>query len=114
MKAYTYMFNNLLVGPKYINVMGENMRTSEEYVSDLEKMRGNVYMGGELVKRADPRIRPGINVMSVAFDLAQNSDYEGLMTASSHLTGEKINRFTHIPQTIDEEAERYGKTGHNS
>jgi aromatic ring hydroxylase len=82
--------------------MGENMRTSKEYVSDLEKMRDNVYMGGELVKRTGPRIRPGINVMSVTFDLTHDPDYEELMTASSHLTGEKINRFTHIPQNVDD------------
>ncbi|MFQ6080578.1 MAG: 4-hydroxyphenylacetate 3-hydroxylase family protein [Candidatus Bathyarchaeia archaeon] len=78
------------------------MRTSEEYISDLEKMRDNVYMGGELVKRTDPRIRPGINVMSVTFDLAHDPDYEVLMTAKSHLTDEKINRFTHIPQNVDD------------
>jgi len=78
------------------------MRTPEKYMSDLEKMRDNVYMGGELVKRTDPRIRPGINVMSVTFDLPHNPDYEILMTAKSHSTDEKINRFTHIPQNVDD------------
>lgn len=78
------------------------MRTSEEYVLDLERMKDNVYMGGKLVKRIDPRIMPGINVISVTYDLAQDPDYEELVAAKSHLTGKKINRFTHIPQKVDD------------
>ena len=74
------------------------MRTAEEYISDLKRMKKNIYIGGERVGRDDPRLKPGINVMSITFDLAQDPKYEELMTAKSHLTGEKINRFTHIPQ----------------
>ena len=74
------------------------MRSSAEYRADLEKMKPNLYIGGEKVGRDDPRIKPGINVMSVTFDLAQDPDYDGVVTAKSHLTGKKINRFTHPPQ----------------
>ena len=74
------------------------MRTSAEYLSDLKKMKRNVYVGGERVERDDPRCFPGIKVMSITFDLAQNPDYEGLVTATSSLTGNKINRFNHLPQ----------------
>lgn len=74
------------------------MRTSAEYYADLLKMKPNLYIGGERVGRDDPRIRPGINVMSVTFDLGQHPDWEKLMTATSSLTGKKINRFTHLPQ----------------
>ena len=74
------------------------MRSSAQYVSDLMKMKPNLYIGGERVGRDDPRIRPGINVMSITFDLAQHPDYQELMTATSSLTGKKINRYTHPPQ----------------
>lgn len=74
------------------------MRTPAEYYADLLKMKPNLYIGGEKVGRDDPRVRPGINVMSVTFDLAQHSDWEKLMTATSSLTDKKINRFTHLPQ----------------
>ena len=74
------------------------MRTPEEYFSDLKKMKPNLYIGGEKVGRDDPRIRPGINVMKVTFELAQKPEWEELMTATSHLTGKKVNRFTHPPQ----------------
>jgi len=75
------------------------MRTSREYVSDLSKLKPNLYIGGDRVGRGDPRIQPGVRVMSVTFDLAQEPQWEGVLTATSHLTGDTINRFTHIPQT---------------
>ncbi|NOQ18056.1 MAG: aromatic ring hydroxylase [Dehalococcoidales bacterium] len=74
------------------------MRNSREYISGLIRMRPNLCIGGETVDRNDPRIKPGINVMSVTFDLAQNPDWEGLLTATSSLTNNQINRFTHLPQ----------------
>jgi len=74
------------------------MRSSTEYFSDLKKMKSNLYVGGERVGRDDPRIKPGINVMSITFDLAQDSRWDDLVTAVSHLTGKRINRFTHPPQ----------------
>jgi len=74
------------------------MRTSAEYRAALEKMKPNLYIGGEKVGRDDPRIRPGINVMSVTFDLAQDPKWEELITTKSSITGKKINRFTHLPQ----------------
>lgn len=74
------------------------MRTSAEYRTDMKKMKPNLYIGGERVGRDDLRIKPGMNVMSVTFDLAQDPQWDELLTATSSLTGEKINRFTHLPQ----------------
>ena len=74
------------------------MRTTGEYQSDLEKMKPNLYIGGQKVSRNDPRIKPGINVMSVTFDRAKDPEWDGLITVTSSLTGKKINRFTHLPQ----------------
>jgi len=48
------------------------MRTSEEYRDKLFKMRNNVYIDGELVGRDDPRMVPGINVITQTYDLAQD------------------------------------------
>lgn len=74
------------------------MRTSAQYRADLEKMKPNLYIGGEKVGRDDPRIRPGVNVMSVTFDLAQDEKWRDVMTATSSLTGNAISRFAHLPQ----------------
>ena len=46
-------------------------------------MKTNVFIGGEKVGRDDHRLRPGINVLDVTFDLALESKWKGLITAIS-------------------------------
>ena len=46
--------------------------------------------------------RPHINSAALTYELALRPEYEDLMTATSHLTGKKINRFTHIHQSVDD------------
>ena len=80
------------------------MRTFKEYQEKLNSMRKNVYINGELVERNDPRLLGGQNIMGITFDAAMSDDPElrELATATSHLTGHTINRFTHIYQTPDD------------
>ena len=78
------------------------MRTSQEYRERLFSMKRNVYMDGELVGRDDPRIAPAINVISLTYDLARDPNYDGVMTATSHLSGQRINRFCHIHQSVED------------
>ena len=78
------------------------MRTAEEYLEDLRAMKPNVYMGGEIVRRDDPRIMPGINVMRITFDMANDPQNAELFTTTSHYTGERINRFCNVCHSIDD------------
>jgi len=78
------------------------MITSQEYIERLKKMKKNVYMGGELVERTDPRIMPGIKVISLTYDLVNNPNFRDVLTATSHITGETINRFCHIHQSKED------------
>lgn len=78
------------------------MRNFEEYLEGLYKMKPNVYIGDEKVGRDDPRLRGGINILKVTFDAAFDEEYEDLCTATSHITGDKINRFCHIHQNEDD------------
>jgi len=59
-------------------------------------------MGGERVGRDDERLNGQLRVIKETYDRANDPDYEDICTATSHLTGEKINRFTHIHQSIDD------------
>jgi 4-hydroxyphenylacetate 3-monooxygenase/4-hydroxybutyryl-CoA dehydratase/vinylacetyl-CoA-Delta-isomerase len=65
-------------------------------------MKPNIYLGNEVVDRRDPRVEPGFYVMRQTFDCAHDDRYKEYSTATSHLTGETINRFTHIHQTQDD------------
>lgn len=74
------------------------LRTKEQYFEKLFSMKPNVYIGGEKVSRNDPRLRPGLNVLGVTFDLAQDQKWNNVATAHSTLIDEEVNRWAHLPQ----------------
>ncbi len=80
------------------------LKTPEQYEESLKKLKLKVYMMGELVNNPvdDPIIRPSMNSVQMTYALAQKPEYEDLMTAKSHLTGKKINRFTHMHRSSED------------
>ncbi|TET01380.1 MAG: aromatic ring hydroxylase [Promethearchaeota archaeon] len=76
------------------------MRTKEQYMNDLGKMKSNLYYDGEKIDRLDERQMHCINTIGTTFDMFE--EYGDLMKVKSHLTGETINRFTHIHQSTDD------------
>ena len=78
------------------------MRTSEEYRQDLYNMKPNIYIRGKKVGRDSPDLRGGIDIISKTFDLVDHPAFRDLLTAKSHITGKRINRFTHIHQTAED------------
>lgn len=78
------------------------MRTRKQYFQQLAKMRSNLYCNGEKIDRLDERHEPALNVMGITFDAAWDPGSRDLCTATSHLTGEIINRFTHIHQSTED------------
>ena len=72
------------------------MRTKEQYIEGLKKMRRNIYHDGHKIDRDDEVQMPTINTIGLTFDYANDPKHADLCTAKSHLTGETINRFTHI------------------
>ena len=80
------------------------MMTAKEYIDSLRKMNTRVYMFGEKIDNwvDHPMIRPSINCVAMTYALAQDPQYEELMTATSSLTGRRINRFTHLHQSADD------------
>ena len=80
------------------------MKTAEEYLDSLRKIKFKVYLFGELVDNIvdHPIIRPSINSVAKTYELAQKPEYEDVMTVRSSLSGEKINRFTHLHQGTDD------------
>ncbi|SEP34929.1 4-hydroxyphenylacetate 3-hydroxylase family protein [Propionispora vibrioides] len=77
------------------------LKTPEQYEESLRKLKLKVYLQGELVENPvdHPIIRPSMNSVKKTYELAQKPEYADLMTAVSHLTGEKVNRFCHLHQS---------------
>lgn len=80
------------------------LMTGEQYIESIRKMNMQIYMFGEKVESSvdNPILRPSLNSVRATYDLAQMPEYEDLMTAKSSLTGEKVNRFTHIHQSTED------------
>ncbi|MDD5233092.1 MAG: 4-hydroxyphenylacetate 3-hydroxylase family protein [Syntrophales bacterium] len=80
------------------------LKTPEQYEASLRKMNFKVYLMGERVTNPvdHPIIRPSMNSVKMTYALAQDPRHEDLMTATSHLTGKKINRFCHIHQNTED------------
>ena len=79
------------------------LKTPEEYYKSIQRDL-NLYMFGEKVKEfwKHPIILPSINAVKKIYELAQMEEYKDIMITKSHLTGEIINRFTHIHQSTDD------------
>ena len=80
------------------------LMTGEQYLESIKNMNMKIYMFGEKIESSvdNPILRPSLNSVKATYDLAQMPEYEDLMTATSSITGEKINRFTHIHQSTED------------
>lgn len=80
------------------------MMNASQYEESLRKLNLKVYMFGERIENVvdNPIIRPSMNAVAMTYELAHKPEYEDLMTAESHLDGRRINRFTHIHQSVDD------------
>jgi aromatic ring hydroxylase len=75
------------------------MRTGEEYLEGLKAMEKNVYMGGEVLGHDEC---PGREILKLTFDVTELDEHRDVTTATSHLTGETVNRFCHINQSPED------------
>ena len=80
------------------------LKTREEFIESLRRMKMQVYLFGEKIENPvdHPIIRPSLNSLAMTYELAQHAEYEDLMTVTSNLTGEKVNRFTHMHQSTED------------
>jgi 4-hydroxybutyryl-CoA dehydratase/vinylacetyl-CoA-Delta-isomerase len=84
--------------------MTNALKTAEQYLESLRQLDLRVYFLGKRIENpADFQLtKPSQNAVAMTYTLAQDPEYSDLMTATSHLTSEKVNRFTHIPQNSDD------------
>ena len=80
------------------------LMTKDQYIESLRKLNLKVYLFGKLVENPvdNPIIRPSLNSVAATYELAQQEEYKDIMTATSALSGETINRFCHIHQNTED------------
>ncbi|MBM3470261.1 MAG: 4-hydroxybutyryl-CoA dehydratase [Armatimonadetes bacterium] len=76
------------------------LMTRNDYIESLRRMKKRAYiMGQEVESPVDhPLVRPSLNACAMTYELAQDPEYADLMLATSNLTGQTVNRFTHLHQ----------------
>lgn len=78
------------------------MMTAEEYTQSLRELGPRrIYLFGEQAENPvdHPLIRPSVNACAMTYRLAELPQYQDLMTATSALTGRRVNRFVHLHQS---------------
>jgi len=81
-----------------------SIKTDTQYFESLEELDFKVYMFGEKITdlAKNPIIAPSRNSVAKTYELANSEKHEELVTANSHLTGKRINRFTHLHRSKDD------------
>ena len=80
------------------------MMNGQQYKESLKKLKPIIYYMGEKIDSVvdHPMTKPHVNSAAMTYELAQDPLYQNLMTADSHLTGTKVNRFTHVHQSKED------------
>ena len=80
------------------------MMNGKQYKESLKKLKPVIYCNGRMIENVvdDPMTAPHVNSAAMTYELAFDPEYEDLMTVTSHFTGKKINRFTHVHQSVED------------
>jgi len=80
------------------------LKTPQEYLDSMGKIKHNAFIAGKRIDNVleHPNTRPGLDAIAKTYELELDPRYEEIFTTTSHLTGEKISRWTHVPRSVDD------------
>lgn len=82
------------------------LKAGKQYIQDMVNMNFQLYIDGGKVAGADvinhPKVRPMINAIAETYDMQHEKDLQEILQCKSHLTGDIISRWTHVPQTVED------------
>ena len=78
--------------------------SGDRYLQSLQKLQRKVYIRGECVAdpMSHPLVQPSTAAVARTYELEQQRQHEALIFAKSHLSGRRVNRFTHIHRSTDD------------
>lgn len=79
------------------------LKTREDYLKSLRKLRPNIYKFGELIEdvTTHPATKRTIESHCLSFDASHDPELADMYTTTSSITGEKIHRWTSMMQTSE-------------
>ncbi len=78
------------------------LKTAKEYLDSIKKMKPRVYIGGKWVTNLlkNPVTKSMVMANSAIYGLAEDPAHKEVMVATSHLTGEPVNRNLNVARNI--------------
>ena len=79
------------------------LKNGAEYMESLRKIKPRIYYKGKKIEDVTrhPATAPHVRAAAMTYALAASKEYRDLATATSHLTGHTISRFTHVQNVED-------------
>ena len=80
------------------------IKTGSEYMESLKQLNPSIYYMGKKIDNVvtHPATAAHVRAAAMTYALTTQDQYKDLATATSHLTGNTINRFTHIHQNMED------------
>lgn len=80
------------------------IKSSSDYMASLQKLNPVIYYKAERIEDVTkhPATAPHVRAAAMTYAIASQDEYQDLATATSHLTGKKISRFTHVHQGVED------------
>ena len=74
------------------------LKNGPEYMESLKNLHPKIYYKGKRIEDVTkhPATAPHVRAAAMTYALANDEEYKDLATATSHLTGRTISRFTHV------------------
>jgi 4-hydroxybutyryl-CoA dehydratase / vinylacetyl-CoA-Delta-isomerase len=80
------------------------IKTSSDYMASLQAINPVIYYKGEKIEdvTTHPATAAHVRAAAMTYALASQDEHHDLATATSHLTGREISRFTHVHQNVED------------
>jgi 4-hydroxybutyryl-CoA dehydratase/vinylacetyl-CoA-Delta-isomerase len=80
------------------------IKNGAQYIESLRKLHPRIYYKGQKIEDVTrhPATAPHVRAAAMTYALANKREYHDLATATSHLTGHTISRFTHVHQNMED------------
>jgi 4-hydroxybutyryl-CoA dehydratase/vinylacetyl-CoA-Delta-isomerase len=80
------------------------IKNGREYLESLRKIHPTIYYKGKRITDVTrhPATAPHVRAAAMTYHLASKEKYRDLAAVASHLTGQRISRFTHVHQSTED------------
>jgi len=80
------------------------LKNGAEYIESLRQLNPTIYYKGKRIEDVTrhPATAPHVRAAAMTYALAASKEHRDLATATSHLTGRTISRFTHVHQSVED------------